>query len=271
MPIDLNSIDPRWIDVDFEREARDNGRFLGCAGSGNLNRLRSYGDVVPEMSTSEIEAAIEKMDAADDGAEHLITRIYDQNGEGSCVANACCQALEVMLALQFGKSLVTHLSAMSVYQFIGSSPNSGAMVSDGLDRLQEAGAVPLDNAENRARFGNIVMPNCGWRTPRPAGWEAVAKNFRIDEAYVVRNVNQLMTALCRRRPVVVGRAGHSICYIRPKAGGKVVYVNSWGGWGFAAGDFQHGFGLDTGGMVRSSASWAFVVNSAIVPNYALAA
>lgn len=270
MPLDLNNIDPQFVDVDFAKVAKHEGRFLGCAGPGDLSKMRSFGDVVPELSSSEIAAEIEKMDAAGGGAERLVTRIYDQNGEGSCVANASSQANEICQALQFGKENVVHLSAMSLYKRIGSGPNSGAMVSDGLDEQQSRGVLPLDTPENRAKFGDKVMPNCGWRTPYPAGWEATAAQFKVVEAYVVQNVNQLQTALLRQYPVVVGRAGHSICYVRATGKG-VIYVNSWGGWGFAAGDFQNGFGLDSGGMVRSSAGWAYVVCSVTVPAWRLPA
>jgi hypothetical protein len=197
----------------------------------------------------------------------LITR---RNGtvliSGNCVANACSQANEIIQALQFGKENVVHLSAMSLYKRIGSGPNSGAMVSDGLDEMQARGVLPLDTPENRAKFGDKVMPNCGWRTPYPDGWEAVAKGFCVVEAFVLRGMSELLTALVNQHPVVVGRAGHSICYCRPvwKSGYNVVYANSWGNWGFAAGDFEHGFGLDSSRMVSSSAGWAFAVRSVVV-------
>lgn len=266
-------MDPRFIDVDFTAEAKRHGYSLGYNGVGEaVNKMRNYGDVVPEMDTATLRAEIEKLDAAGGGAERLVTRIYDQNGEGSCVANACSQANEILQALQFGKDKVVHLSAMSLYKRIGSGPNSGADVSDGLDEMQSRGVLPLDNTENRARFGTHVMPNCGWSTRYPDGWEPVAADFKVAEAYVVRNVNQLMTALVRRRPVVVGRAGHSICYCRPKYanGFQAIYANSWGSWGFAAGDFQNGFGLDTAGYVSSSAGWAFVIESLVTPQWRLA-
>jgi hypothetical protein len=264
VPLDLDNIDPRFVNVDFTREALTHGYSLGYAGVGEaVNRMRSYGEVVPEMTESELRAEIEKLEAAGGGAERLVTRIYDQNGEGSCVANACAQANEIVQALQFGKENVVHLSAMSLYKRIGSGPNSGAMVSDGLDEMQARGVLPLDNPENRARFGDKVMPNCGWRTPYPADWEAVAAQFCVVEAFVVRNVRQLMTALVRQEPAVVGRAGHSVVHVRPtwKDGFASIYPNSWGQWGFGAGDFDYGFGMDTGRLLSSAAQWAFVVRA----------
>lgn len=274
MTLDLDTIDPRFIDVDFTREAGQHGYSMGYAGPGDLSKLRSYGDVFPEMSDNELRAAIDELWANSSGADQLVTRIYDQNGEGSCVANAFSQAIEILQALQFGKANVRHLSAMSLYKRIGSGPNSGANVGDGLDECQGRGVLPLDDAANRAQFGDKVMPNCGWRTPYPAGWESVAADFVVEEAYIVRNVNQMMTALVKRKPVIVGRAGHSICHCLPawKNGFAGIYVNSWSlNWGFAAGDFKSGFGMDTGGMLRSAASWAVVINSIRTPAWRLAA
>lgn len=272
MPLDLNNIDPRFVDTDFTHEAHNWGFSTGYAGTGDLSKLRAYGDVVPEMSENDLRAAIEELAAADSGADQLVTRIYDQNGEGSCVANAFSQGIEILQALQFGKANVRHLSAMSLYKRIGSGPNSGANVGDGMDEVQGRGVLPLDDAQNRKQFGDKVMPNCGWRTPYPTGWEAVAKDFVVAEAYVVKNVNQMMTALVKRKPVIVGRAGHSICHCLPawKNGFAGIYANSWSlNWGFAAGDFKSGFGMDTGSLLRSAASWAVVLNSLVTPAWRL--
>lgn len=269
MPFDPNNIDDRFVNVDFVKEAKRVGRLTGYAGinPAAIHKFGAFGDSVPVLSDSELRSEIEKMDAAGGGSERLITRIYDQNGEGSCVANACSQANEVVQALQWGKENVVHLSAMSLYKRIGSSPNSGAMVSDGLEEMQSRGVLPLDNAENRAKYGDAVMPNIGWRTAFPSGWETTAAKFKVKEAYIVRNVNELLTALVHGWPVVVGRSGHSICHIRPliKSGSfAALYANSWGNWGQGAGDFTSGFGVDAGGTLRSAAGWAFAVRSLTV-------
>ena len=142
------------------------------------------------------------------------------------------------------------------------------MVSDGWAEMNARGILPLDTPENRARFGNKVMPNTGWSTKRPAGWEEVASQFAGLEATIIRSVSGLLTALCNQDPVVVGRQGHSICYVRPmrKSGSRVVaYCNSWGSWGSGLGDFDYGFGFDSESQIRQSASWAFALRSVTVP------
>lgn len=261
------NIDDRFVDYDFTRDPNYVAGDLGVRAFGAT--CRSYNDVVPTIAESEWPALIERMDAEGGGAERLVTRIYNQRNEGSCVANACAQAHEVVQALQFGKDKVVPLSAISLYKRIGRSPGSGAMVSDGLEEMASRGVLPLDTPENRQRFGDKVMPPTGFYTNYPTGWEATAKNFRVTEWFIIRSVGQLITALLHQHPVVVGRAGHSICYLRPtRSGGslKVVYANSWSAnWGFGAGDFTGGFGADSMNLISSSARWAFAVRSVVVP------
>lgn len=261
--------DDKFLDLDFSKQPEF---IFGAKEPKGLGRFSAYEDAVPVLSDADIDAAIEAMDAAGGGADRLVTRIYDQDGEGSCVANACSQSNEIVQGLQFGKDAVVHLSAMSLYKRIASGPNSGADVSDGLDAMIAGGVLPLDNPENRAKFGDKVMANIGWRNRYPDGWEAVAKNYRVVEAHVVRSVEGLMTALCNQHPVVVGRQGHSICYVRPFGSGrnrKVYYANSWSlNWGQALGDFKSGFGVDSQSTVRDASSWAFAVRSVTVPRKA---
>lgn len=253
-----------FVDYDFTRHPDFVPGYLGVGD--NFELFADYGDVASVLTESEIDAAIEQIDAAGGGAERLVTRIFNQRQEGSCVANATSQADEITQARQFGKSAVVHLSAMSLYKRIGSSPQSGAMVSDGIAELCKRGALPLDTPENRAKFGNAVMPNTGWSTPFPSGWESTAKQFAGGEWTAITSTAQLWTALCRCEPVVVGRQGHSICYVRPmrKNGRRIVkYVNSWGEWGDAGGDFKYGFGYDTESQISQSARWAFALRSVV--------
>lgn len=256
----MNDINEEFLDYYFP----DDPRFVfGDLGGQLFGDSPLYEDLFGEMSDSEIDACIERMDAEGGGADELVTRIFNQGQEGSCVANACSQAHQIVQALQFGKANVVQLSAISLYKRIGRSPSSGAMVSDGIEEMDTRGILPLDNEANRARFGTIVMPNTGFRTPYPPGWEAVAKYFAGAKWYPTRSVNGIFTALCRQKPVVVGREGHSIVYARPTRLGsnrnrKAKYPNSWSpDWG------DEGFGYDTENQIRKSASWAAVLESVV--------
>lgn len=249
----------QFLDVDFTKDPKYVFGDLGCPLFGECGPF--YEDAIPVLSDAEIDEAIDRLDADGGGLDTLVTRIYDQGREGSCVANATCQAHEVLQAIQYGKDKVIPLAAMWLYQSIGSGPNSGAMISDGWESAKKKGLLPLDTPENRARFGNHVMANTGWRSKRPDGADATAVKLRFDEGHFVRSVNGIFSALARQKPVVVGREGHSICYVRPmrKNGSRIVkYANSWGAWG------DNGFGYDSANQVRKSASWAFVPRSAVI-------
>lgn len=254
----MSDIIAQFLDVDFQQDPNYVFGDLGVQRFGAS--YTDYSDAEEVLTDAEIDQAIDKIDEDNGSLDRLVTRIYNQKNEGSCVANACSQANEIIQAKQFGKDRVVHLSAISLYKRIGRSPNSGAMVSDGLKEMQSRGILPLDNPENRAKFNGIVMPNTGFYTAYPSGWESVAKQFAGVEALIVRNVNALLTALINGHPVVVGRQGHSICYVRPmrRNGRRVVkYANSWGDWG------DQGFGYDSSSQISQSASWAFALRTVI--------
>ena len=253
-------IDDRWVDVDLEKEPE----YIFGSIEPNLFRMTAYEDSVPELSEAEIRETIDRIEQEDSGAEHLVTRIFNQRQEGSCVANACAQAHQIIQAKEKGRDNVVQLSAISLYKRIGRSPSSGATVSDGIEEMTDTGVLPLDTPENREKFGDAVMPNTGFRTPYPTNWKHTAKHFRSVEYHVVRSTRGIWTALCNRCPVIVGRQGHSICYTTPiihRGNWAAQYANSWGNWGFGDAGFEGGFGVDTLSQVRMSANWAVVVRS----------
>lgn len=269
MPTIIDQIDDRYIDVDFERDPRYVFGDLGVGLCGATYGV--FEEQFAVMSDAEIDAAIEAIDGTPgSGLEYLVSRVYDQRSEGSCVANACGQAHEICQAMQFGKDRVIPLSAMSLYKRIGRSPGSGAMVSDGLAEGQSRGFLPLDTPENRARFGAHVMPNTGWSTPFPSGWETTGKQIVFLEADIIRSMQGLKTFLAQQLGgVVVGRQGHSICYTRlaRKSGRRVApYPNSWSlNWGSPFGELSGGFGFDSESQIAMSAQWAFGVRAVSVP------
>lgn len=248
-------------DVDFTKFPQ---YVLGDTGLREVYAAREYSEAAPVVSRDLWRALVDAMEEDGGGAERLVVEIKDQKNEGSCVGNAGTQAMQVIAARQLGKDRVTKLSACSLYQLIGRSPNSGASVSDCLDELVKTGCIPLDTPENRQQFGDVVMPAVGFHSKRPSGWQEVAAKFRLLEYWEVKGEEQLITALLNQHPVVVGRDGHSICYLRPMyRNGQlgVLYVNSWGSWGMPAAGFDSGFGWDSLSKVRSSARWAFALTS----------
>lgn len=274
MPFDINSVPSRFVDTDLAEVGKNLGVPMGCQQPDKaINRLPMLGDKVPLIPESQWKAEADAIAAAGGGATQLVTEILNQGQEGSCVGNAETQCDMITQAKQFGREKVIRLSACSAYKQIGSSPNSGAMVSDAIDCHEETGILPLDTPANRAQFGQHVMPATGFRTPWPDGWKETAKLFRAHEWFVISSVEEMFTALLNQIPVVVGRSGHSICYcdlIFKGSDPYVIYANSWSlGWGVAAGSMTGGFGLDSIRSIRSSSQWAYGLRSLIVPEFRL--
>lgn len=265
----MPDIDDRFIDVDFRTDPR---YVFGDTGRKTFGRVfaQRLKDAIPLVPRSQWEAEFEKTQAAGGGAERLVTRIYDQGSEGSCVANASSQAHEIVQAKEFGKDKVVHLSAISLYKRIGRSPQSGSSCDDALDEGTTRGILPLDTPENRARFGDAVMPNTGFYKPYPANWEPTAKFFRYVERLIIEDMDEMGTALANQLPVVVGRQGHSICYVGQiwKNGRRLApYPNSWSmAWGAPMGDMPGGFGFDSENQIAMSADWAFALRTITNPS-----
>jgi hypothetical protein len=280
----MTIIDPRFVDIDFETEARKRGiehlgdntplaQRMGDAPQGLFGR---YEENFAVGTDAERKASIERLDV-DGGIERMVRWILNQGREGSCVGNAWTQGHMTKFALQFGEANAVHLSAISGYKQIGRSPGSGANIADALSKGREVGLLPLDTPENRQRFGAAVMPATGFYSPWPNGRETVQRQFRLDKILICRSVAEVEQAGIDGHPVIVGRSGHSIMYCRPsmKSGRGVIYCNSWGGgangWGFGAGGHESGFGFDSARMVQSAAQYAWAVVSVVCPDYLIAA
>ena len=264
-------IDPRYLDLDLSAEAASHNFGVGNAGRGEGTFAGKFGDTMSIIPRSKWQEECEKLEG--NSLDLLVSRLYDQKQEGACVSNAAGQAHEIMQAVQYGKSQVVHLSAISLYKRCGRSPGSGSMLSDNLREMRTVGVLPLDNPENRKLFGEHVMPNTGFYSQYPDGWQETAKLFRGDEWWEIDSVDELISAQLLGYPVVVGRSGHSIVYVRPfYKNGRLynLYCNSWGeGWGQAGGTFKSGFGVDSESYIRNSAYWAFALRSVVVPQFSI--
>lgn len=262
-------VDPSVLDIDFRKHPRFVFGYTGDPKDRMFAAPR-FGESIPVLPESKWREEIEKIESAQSGLEYNVTRVYDQDGEGSCVANATGQAHEILQCRQFGPHNVTHLSAISLYKRIGRSPNSGSSISDALDETLETGILPLDNAENRA-LGYKVMPNIGFRERFPDDWQVDAKEFRFQERYILGGLDEAVTASIMGFAIVVGRAGHSICYVRATYSQRnslvFGYVNSWGDWGQGWGNLPNGFGFDSGGLLRSATDWCWAVRAVRIPRH----
>lgn len=250
--------DESVVDVDF---TEDPNYVCGDLGAPLCGEYKEFADEEEVYTRAQVEEKVREQETSGGTMDELVRWILNQMREGSCVGNAITQAIMILLAKQFGKAWVTALSAISIYKQIGRSAQSGAMVSDAMDAVRDVGILPLDTPENREKYGDHVMPATGFSTRFPDGWKETAAKFKGFEFLVIRNVLQLLTAILKGYPVIVGRQGHSICYCRVMfRNGRLVvkYANSWDeSWG------DEGFGYDTEQQFKQSAVWAFAVRAVV--------
>jgi len=255
----MPEINDRFVNVDFTKDPNYSAGFNGFGDTSNCLSFGDTGiDILPKDRWQEIADRLQSMRAS---LSYLIKKPKNQKNEGSCVGNGWAQGFQIKLFQQFG--IWIELSAISLYNRIGSSPNSGAMVVDGLRELQSRGIVPEDNEENRAKYA-VVMPPTGFSRQMPKGWEEPASRFKVLEAFTCRGVAEVVTCLLNGLPVIVGRDGHCIVYTAVvfKNGRLYIeYCNSWGEWGQAAGNLPYGFGYDTGSTIERAAGEAFAIRS----------
>lgn len=251
----------QFTDVDFRAYPQYGTGDLGAPAFASSGP--SYEDRFGVMSRAEVIEATKEQQAAGGGNRLLVTRIFDQKQEGSCVANAYSQANQIVQAKQFGRDKVIQLSAISLYKRIGRSPSSGANVGDGWEEMHERGILPLDNAENKARFAH-TMPNTGFNQRFPDGWEETAKMFAGDEHVPIRSFEGMLTAEANGHPVVVGREGHSIVYGQLAVEGNSLFSEYPNSWSIKWGD--GGWGRDSEKLMRKACTYAYAVLSVTVPN-----
>lgn len=255
-------VDPRFVDFYFPASVQYSKGYLG---PGHTN-LMAYADEIDLIPSSDWPKHISAADDSKATLDYLVTYILNQKSWPACVGNATCKAVEIICAIQAGLDELVPLSAMSLYQRIGNA-TSGAMVMDAIDELSSRGILPLDTPANKARFKHTHSAS-DYREPLPAGWEETGKLFRATEWYAINSFEELVTALLNGHPVVVGRQGHSILYVRVLLkNGKLsfLYPNSWGiDWGMPAGNLSGGFGVDSETLGRQAANGAFALRSVVV-------
>ena len=256
-------VDDKFVDVDFAVEAQKHNRLMGALprkllyGAAGAPKYKDVENLIPD---AEWPGLIKRYESQYGVIAPFISRIYDQNGEPSCVSNAFCQAHEIKQAQILGKENVTHLSAINLYERVGSR-GSGSSLDDNMREMTSRGVLPLDNDRNKTKFKHVAPAN-GYGRAHPSGWEETAKLFQNAEWADIDSLAEFMTALLKGQPVIYARSGHCILAVLPVLKGSSLYCgycNSWGQWGIKINmEFDYGLGLDSqrimsgGGMALRS-------------------
>lgn len=187
----------------------------------------------------------------------LARKIYDQGREGSCATQATVQAWMLAMTVVNPRWAIP-LSAMPLYKALSRGPNSGTTINENLAFMRATGTLPLDTPGNRQWLQDHglnpehVMPETGYHTPLPRGWEDTAQHFRVLDASDCRDFADIASGVLDKKPCVYGSDGHakSGYGISQRASGlwQLDYLNSWGRWGDPIGPppaKQYGVGHET--------------------------
>lgn len=252
-----------YRDVNLRREALRVGRETGyiwppedyCAGEpGDFPCLEDFAELM--IPRSQWRDHYEATVSAGGQPTFLPTITYDQNGYGTCTANACSQAMAYQWVRQFGKANAITPAPPSLYPFCASSGQSGSAVSCIVRRATDVGVLLIDNQQNRSVLGKLgmdeshVIDAVQWDAGRrvPSSWyDQTARHFRIVETYSLSTTEAMFSAVLRGFTIVYGRSGHAICGCWCEPTGStwiLLYHNSWGPWGRTI-DGLRGFGEDS--------------------------
>lgn len=265
----IYGVNTDWENVDLDAvipEDQGMGLFeedLAVAKANfGVEDFESYGSerfMIPEGSWKDLAAQLES------SIRKLVYIIMNQGREGSCVGYSTTQATQVRSMFQFGPKYARLLSGMSLYNRIGRSAQSGAMMSDGARESAEDGILPLDTPENRKLYEHVYRAHgfVGERrmNNEVAGWEKTGALFKPTWLRI-NSFAAWMSATLQGMPIMYGRQGHAICSLLPKFNRGdwwLGYLNSWGKWGDVVNEkFSYGMGWDSRRLIQKCTGYACV-------------
>lgn len=225
---------------------------------------------------NEWQDLIESLGGDGGSVANWVRKIKDQDGEGTCVSNACAQGFEVCRNLGMGFDRWMEMSPISLYRFVAGGPGSGSTLSANLKQMRDVGLLPVANDRNRKLLREAGLnekhvldavgyyqrdAGIGWPN-RDGEWRETAKYFRIVETFDIDSFEGFVSALLHGFPVVYARSSHCILGVWPVLDGRswvIKYANSWGRWG------EEGYGFDSEAYInRTRAAYgAFACRTAL--------
>lgn len=154
----------------------------------------------------------------------MVKSVLDQDGVGSCAAEATTQA--VMTARAIAGLPHVLLNPWSLYCYTSGGIDRGSSIDENLEIAMQRGIAPM-----------ALWPRSkGWRAKPVGEADEAARLYRPAEFWDVSTVAEFVACLLRGMPVVWGAAGHAVCAVHHQAAGPLI-INSWGeSWG------ESGFG-----------------------------
>lgn len=147
-------------------------------------------------------------------------RPTDQDGVGSCAAEACTQSVIVTRGWQ-GQQYV-ELNPWSLYYKTSGGADRGSSIDSNLVLARDQGICPM----------SLHPRALGWRARPSAEALEAAKQYRIDEFFDIQSIEEFGTALLKGFAVQFGWQGHSVLAVELINPDEFIYCNSWStDWG----------------------------------------
>ena len=145
----------------------------------------------------------------------FVRTVLDQDGVGSCAAEATTQAVMIARAIAGLPHVV--LNPWTLYCYTSGGVDRGSSIDENLRVAMERGIAPM----------NLWPRSKGWRA-KPTGAAAeAALLYRPAEFWDVADVSEHVSCLLKANPVVWGANGHAVCAVHYDSRGPLI-VNSWG-------------------------------------------
>jgi len=174
-------------------------------------------EIIPE---EEWKSEIEKQAAR----RHLIWHIYNQRSKGSCASESSDGALGFVREVA-GLPRV-QFNPWPKYYIVSGGVDRGSSLDANLKQLRDVGTLP------EAYFPRWGSNAHAWNAKPPSDWKDVAKHYRLEEWYYVRNKLEFGSCLLAGHVVYFGYPGHAIFAIELIDENTFLYVNSWDeSWG----------------------------------------
>jgi len=190
------------------------GKRKGC-----LRRTDSFGSRFKPMADQTRILSWEEIKHRMHSALSLrpfVRQILDQDGVGSCAAEAVTQAI-MTTRVKAGQPHVL-LNPWSIYQETSGGRDRGSNIGDNIAFATEQGCLP-----------KAVWPRSkGWRTKPPQElWDRYGKHFRLDEVGEIGEAQETASALVDAFAIVFGWQGHSCMLDHLLDEDTAEYANSW--------------------------------------------
>lgn len=147
--------------------------------------------------------------------------IMDQNGVGSCAAEAAAQCIQICRAT--GRQKPVKLSPWFAYHTVSGGRDGGSSLPENVNFALQYG-IPSQDAYPRSE---------GWRSKPPAAAYSDAEKYKALEVFRIHTWEEFCSCLLYAMPVYFGYSGHAITGVTLLSTTRVQYANSWGNWGDA--------------------------------------